>query len=251
MLTGPEEFSIYANGAKEVPFISIVTGSISVVIMAEMSQNIKNNDLKKALGLFHRAALVSSIFLFPIMVFLLVYADDFIEILYSSKYRQSVLPFRIYLFAIPVRIAYYGSAFIAFGKTNIILVRSVVDLLLTLILSYIFVSLLGAYGASIGMILSLLIWSVPFNLYSLSKYFKCLPSDILPFKILGKILFFSILSGLISGILLLLNLNSLISFSLGLILFGGSYLFLTYRNIPSVNEMINPYLKSSIIFFKK
>lgn len=241
VMTTPEEFAIYANGAKEIPFIGIITASISVVIMADMAQKIKENNFKIALELFQKAAIVSASFLLPIMVFLMIYAESFIEILYSSKYEESVIPFRIYLLVIPVRIAYYGSAFIALGKTKAILIRSIIDLILNLVFCYLFVLWFGSYGAAIGLILTLFVWSVPFNLYSLSKSFNCLPTEILPFKIVGRILFISVLSGILPCSLLLLNLNPILRFSLGATLYGLFYFFAAFKRIPIVREMIIPY----------
>ena len=239
MLTTPEDFAIYANGAKEVPFISIITGSIAVVIMVDMAQNIKQGDLNKALELFRKASVISASVLLPVMVFLMIFAESFIQILYSSKYEASVLPFRIYLFVLPVRIAYYGSAFIALGRTKAILLRSILDLGLTAFLSYLFVIWLGAFGAAIGLVLTMFIWSVPFNLFSLSKSFKCKPFFILPFEKIGKIMLYSLFSGVISLSVLALRLPSIINFTLGAILFGIIYILITYKYISEFRNLVN------------
>lgn len=241
-LTTPKDFAIYANGAKEVPFIGLITGSISVVIMADMSKSIKEGNILQALNLFRKAAIVSASFLFPIMTFLFLYAESFIEILYSNKYSESVLPFRIYLLIIPIRIAYYGSAFIALGRTKSILFRSILDLILTGIFCYIFVSWLGAYGAAIGLILTLFLWSVPFNVNSLSKSFKCKPTQILPFKKLGEIFSFSIIAGILPASLLYFNLPSLLGFSIGIFVYSIVYFFIAYKRIEGFREFFKPFV---------
>ena len=238
-LTTPKDFAIYANGAKEVPFIGLITESISVVIMADMSKSIKEGNLEKALDLFRKAALVSASFLLPIMTFLFLYAENFIEILYSNKYDESVVPFRIYLLIIPIRIAYYGSAFIALGRTKAILIRSIFDLILTGVFCYIFVSWLGAYGAAIGLILTLFLWSVPFNLNSLSKSFKCKPMQILPFKKLGEIFLYSVIAGILPASLLYFNLPTLMSFSVGILIYSIIYFFIAYKRIEDFKSFSN------------
>jgi len=241
-LTSPEEFAIYANGAKEVPFIGIITGSISVVIMADMARSIKEGNIQEALHLFRKAAAISASFLFPIMTFLFTYATSFIEILYSDKYNESVLPFRIYLLIIPIRVAYYGSAFIALGRTKAILIRSIIDLILTGLLCYVFVSLLGAYGAAIGLILTLFLWSVPFNLNSLSKSFKCKPTQILPFKKLGEIFLYSVIAIVIPASFLYFDLSSYMRFSLGISIYGTIYFLIAYNRIKEFQEFFKPFV---------
>lgn len=243
LMTSPEDFAIYANGAKEVPFIGIVTGSISIVIMADMAHKIKQGDLKTALELFRKASVVSASFLIPVMIFLMIYADSFINILYSSKYEASAIPFRIYLFAIPVRIAYYGSAFIALGKTKAILFRSILDLCLTAVFCYFLVLWFGFNGAPLGLILTMFIWTVPFNLYSLSKSFNCKATQILPFNKIGRILLISSFSGILPSILLIVNFSPVISFSIGAGIFGAIYFFTANKYIPEFNEVVKPLIQ--------
>lgn len=242
-LTTPEEFAIYANGAREVPFISIVTGSISVVIMADMANQINAGKLNEALELFRKAAIISASFLFPIMIYLMTFSESFINILYSNKYEGSVVPFRIYLFIIPIRIAYYGSAFIALGKTKAILYRSLVDLILTAFFCYLFVLWFGANGAALGLILTMFLWTIPFNLYTLSKSFKCQTFYVLPFSKLYKIIAISILSIPLPSLVILLDLKPIFEFSIGFIVFCVVYFILAIKYLGEFRNIIYPYFK--------
>jgi O-antigen/teichoic acid export membrane protein len=242
-LTSPEEYAIYANGAKEVPFIGIVTGSISVVILADMAKKIEEGELTTALELFRKAAAISASFLFPIMIILMIFSESFIDILYSSRYKESVLPFRIYLLMIPIRIAYYGSAFIALGRTKLVLYRSFIDLCLTVIFCYFFVLWFGAYGAALGLVLTMFFWTVPFNLYSLSKCFMCKPANILPFGSLYFILMISFLSAIIPSFLLFLKLKPIFEFSFGFSIYMVVYIALSFRFNAEFRDVVSPFLR--------
>ena len=242
-LTSPEAYAVYAVGAKEIPLIGTITGSIAVVILADMATKIKDNQIKEALALFNKASLISACFLFPIMCFLMVHAQSFIVILYSEKYIDSVVPFRIYLLVIPVRIAYYGSAFIAFGKSKLILMRSLGDLLITGLLCYIFVSILGENGAALGLLVTLFVWTVPFNLMTLRKYFDCQFSQILPFPQLFRVFFISIFSALISTVTLLLQLNLIVKFLISGSIFVLLYVLLAKHYISEFNYLYKSILK--------
>ncbi len=242
MMTSVEEFAIYANGAKEVPIVGIVTGSISVVIMADMAKNVKQGNLKKALEIFRKSAVMSALFLIPVMVFLMIYAETFIKLLYSSKYIESVIPFRIYLFMLPVRIVYYGAAFVALGKTKTILYRSFIELLLTVLLAYFFTLWLSYIGAAIATVLMYYIFAIPYNLTFLGKNFNCKPSYIIPFKKIGFISLLSLGAGSISILPLLFLKNNLLAFILGGILFCLTYYLVSNRYISEFKEIAKPII---------
>jgi len=240
-MTSPSDFAIYANGAKEVPLIGIVTGSISIVIMAEMAHKIKEGDLNAALQLFKKAAAISASILLPTMVYLMIFAESFINVIYSSKYVESVLPFRIYLLMLPVRIVYYGSALIALGKTKAILFRSVVELLITAVFAYFLTNSIGYIGAAIATVAMYYVWAIPYNLIFLGKQFNCKSTFIIPFKRVGVILIVAIITGLFTSLILLIEMNSLLTLFIGAPIFGSIYFCISYKFIPEFKELIISY----------
>lgn len=243
LLSTPEQFAIYSTGAKEVPVIGIITGSIAVVIMAEMAEKCHKRDMDAALQLFRKASTYSATILFPTMLFLLLYANSFIQLLFSQKYEASTIPFRIFLLSLPIRIVFYGAAFIALGKTKLVLYRSFGDLTINLILCYLFVKLIGPNGAAISTILTLYIWSVPYNLFTLAKSFNCRISYIIPFDRLRWIALVSVASGILSSIFLILDISHFQKFFLGGVIFFISYSILSLRFIPEYKEIASPFLK--------
>ncbi len=251
LLCSPEEYAVFANGAKEVPLVGIITGSIATIIMVDMAAKIKEQDLNSALELFRKSAVLSAIFLFPVMIFLLFYAESFINVLYSSKYVGSVNPFRIYLFILPIRIVYYGSAFVALGKTKIVLYRSIGDLSITAILCFILVKLFGANGAALATILSFYLWSVPYNLFQLGREFVKKPTYILPFKKLGIVMFICVIAGVFSSFFIFFHLNHLIKILSGGMTFFVLYGIMSWNFIPEFKEVSIPVTNSFRRFFNK
>jgi O-antigen/teichoic acid export membrane protein len=187
----PEEFANYVNGAMEIPLIGVITGSISTVLLSDMSTLCFQKKENEAIGLFQKAALYSAAILLPVMVYLAVTAKPFIITLFSSKYLESVLPFLIFLLIIPIRTVMYGSALMALGKSRIIMYRSFFDLLVNLILSIIFIYFFGYLGAAFATVSTLYLWTVPYNLYHIGKGFRVRPYRVLPLKKMGQILFLS------------------------------------------------------------
>jgi len=216
----PEEFANYVNGAIEIPLIGIITMSISSVILVDMTKYVYQGEKAKALDLFKRSAEKSAIILLPVMVFLLATGKSFIVTLYSEKYLDSVIPFYIYLFVLPVRIVIYGSALMALGQSKVILYRSIFDLIVNTILSIILVHFWGYLGAALATVLTLYFWTVPYNLYKIGQGFGVSIIKTLPFRRIGFILLVSVIP------LPLLLLNLLISQDAYLIrLFISAFLY--------------------------
>ena len=140
-----QEFAIYVNGAMEIPLIGVLTGSVSAVLIGELSKSIKDHDYTKALELFQMTAIKTALILFPIMVFFIFNAREFMILLYSEKYELSAIPFTIYLFLLPIRIVVFGSIFVAMGKSKLILYRSIFELLLNIVLSISMFNLFGLF----------------------------------------------------------------------------------------------------------
>ena len=250
LLCTPEDFAVYANGAKEVPVIGIITGSIAVVIMTDMSQKIKEGDKKTALELFRKASAISACFLLPVMCFFIFYAKQFIDILYTSKYEGSVLPFRIYLFILPMRIVYYGSAFIALGRSRAVLYRSAIELVITATLCFFLVKWLGAYSAALAMVITFYLWSIPYNLHTLGKEFLCKTTYVIPLGKIGKIFLVSLISGLFASAFLLFKSSSISLLCMGFSIYFLVYIVLAFNFIPEFKEVAIPYF-NKISFLKR
>jgi O-antigen/teichoic acid export membrane protein len=189
----PEEFANYVNGAVEIPLVGILTATISSVILVDMTNYIHAGNKEAALELFKKAAVKSATVLIPAMFFLLFTGRSFIVTLYSEKYLESVIPFYIFLFFLPVRIVFYGTALMALGKPKVILFRSIFDLLINTVLSIVLVHFVGYIGAAIATLMTLYMWTVPFNLYKISQGFSVPVQKTMPFRKLGTVVLISCL----------------------------------------------------------
>jgi O-antigen/teichoic acid export membrane protein len=235
-----DEYAIFANGARELPVIGIVTTSIATIVMADMSKRIKENDYDGALALFRKSAVIGGMFLLPIMFFLLVYSREFIVMLFSEKYIGSVLPFCIFLFYLPIRIVLYQSAFMALGKNKEILFRGVIAFALSITLCYVFTKFWGYIGAAIGTVLVSYVWLVPYNLYTLSKDFKCSPFYILPLKKIYKIALCSLIGVIITLPVFLFNFTSFLRLIVATFCFLLMYSIIAYKQIEEFRELLYP-----------
>lgn len=254
LMSSPVDFANYINGAIEIPLIAVITGSISSVILVDMTTMIAKKDMASALELFKTAALRSASILFPVMIFLLAAGKPFIVTLFSEKYLESVIPFYIYLFVLPIRIVVYGSALMALGFSKVILVRSFFDLLINLCLSVILVYFFGYLGAAFATIITLYIWTVPYNLIKIGQGFGVKSIDILPLKPLLKTLLICVMCSPLALIHHLLPENNwLLKLLTAVILYFPAVMYFLNRNnlfIIPVNIMNKLPLKFSKILTK-
>lgn len=185
VMSTPELFAIYSNGAMEIPIIGIVTGTISTVMIVDFRRSFSARDYVESKRLYHLVPIKTSLFLFPAMAFLAVCAKPFILVLYSEKYVDSTLPFLLYLLIIPSRTILLGGM-AALGKGRIILRNSVVLLAINVALSIPLVSYFGYLGAVWGTIIALYIWGIPSALYEVSRSLQCRFIEMYPWRAVGK-----------------------------------------------------------------
>lgn len=193
-MCSPEAFAVYSTGALEIPFIGIMTGSIMIVVLPDLRRMIGAGDKQAALTLFRVAAEKSAMVLIPVTIFLMISAESFVQTLFSSKYADSVLPFRLYLLIVPVRIVTLGVFMTALGLNRIILYRAAVGLAVNAILGVLFVRWMGFIGAILATILSLYFIEVAWSLRAISRAVGCRWREILPFEFLFRLTWVSVLA---------------------------------------------------------
>jgi O-antigen/teichoic acid export membrane protein len=188
MMCSAEDFATYALGAMEVPFIGVITGSITMVMLVEMRKHVSAGERMEALQLFHRVAEKSAYVLLPVMCFFLVTADCFMQLLYGIDYAESAYAFRFYLLLLPIRCVVFGSLLISLGKNAFILKRSLLDLTVNGFLSVMMVSYMGPKGAVIATVTTIYLWTVPSNLLCISRAIGVSAYSVLPLRKMVSIL---------------------------------------------------------------
>ncbi|WP_295761771.1 oligosaccharide flippase family protein [uncultured Oscillibacter sp.] len=165
----PEEFAVYTRGAQELPFVGAITGSISTVIIVDLTKAAQKGEYTTAVDLFRKVSEKSSLFLLPAMVFFMAAARPLITLLYTEAYLEAVPVFQIYLLYMPIRVAQYSPFLIALGCSKLILWKASAELALNAVLSIFMVSHLGSIGAALATIFLVYVFDVPLNFYFISK----------------------------------------------------------------------------------
>ncbi len=149
-----ELYAIYTVGAKELPLVPLVTSSFISVIFPEISKLYGLGENSKIANLINNVIRTTSLIIIPIFSYLLFFSKEFVLLLFSEKYVESVAIFRIYLFFLPVRVLLYSPILSALGRQKIYMLVSIFDLILNASLGVILVKIFGMPGSAIAVIVS-------------------------------------------------------------------------------------------------
>ncbi|AXA35122.1 Lipopolysaccharide biosynthesis protein WzxC [Candidatus Sumerlaea chitinivorans] len=150
------DLAVYTYGAIEIPFIAVVTGAVAPVLLPHFSGLLAQNQRDEVLAVWHRAVRKGGLILFGLFFFFLWLAEDFLVVLYSERYRESSLYFRIYLTLLPLRIVAFMPMLFALGRTRWVLTGALGEIVINLGLSLLLMlrTPLGMAGPAIGTVLA-------------------------------------------------------------------------------------------------
>ena len=93
---GAEVFAEYANGFMQIPFIGMITSSVSLVLMATYSRMVHENRSRSEIAKLWESSLAkSALVIYPVVVFCIFNADLIVLSLYGGKYANSSFYFRV------------------------------------------------------------------------------------------------------------------------------------------------------------
>ncbi len=146
----PGQFAIYSIGSKEIPMITVITGSAAAVLFPVFSELGTPGTRDKFIGLWKNSISKTGFFLLPMMVFLLFAAKDFMGFFFGEKYVISAGIFRIFLLLLPLRLAFYSQALFSLGRQKLYMYTSILEMVLSGLASYYLLQIYGLEGAAIG-----------------------------------------------------------------------------------------------------
>lgn len=192
------QYAVYANGAIEIPLIGIITGSVTAVLMPEFVRLNAGGKPEHLVELWHSAIRKVALIILPVMVFLLIYAPEFLTLLFSAKYAESASVFRVYLLALPNRITTFGTILLAMGLSSLVLRYSLYTLILNIGLNYLLVKTIGFIGPAIGTVIA--IYFIAFiQLRKIGSLMSVAWPSILPWNTLGRTAGVALVAGVASS----------------------------------------------------
>jgi O-antigen/teichoic acid export membrane protein len=117
---GAEVFAEFSNGFIELPFVTMVTGATSTVLMPMFSKIVHDkSDIHILTELWKNALFKSAIIIYPMVIFFIFNANTVVVMLYSKAYAASSVYFQIAMVANFFNIIIFAPLIMALGKTKL------------------------------------------------------------------------------------------------------------------------------------
>lgn len=149
LLGNVADFSIYTNGAAQLPF-DIVWTSVQMISLPIITYNITSNDKYSAFKNFCCCMRINLVFTIPLVIVSIITAPELIYLLYGDKYYDSIPIFRIYV--LTEMIKFLGTSLIltTCGKGKYLLKVSLLMLGSNCVLDVILFKCFGLVGPAIA-----------------------------------------------------------------------------------------------------
>lgn len=220
-------YAIYANGAIQIPLISVITGSLMAVLTPEFVRLNGNEERGRILALWYSVTRKVALLFFPLACFLFLFASEFMVFLYSEIYIASASPFRVYLLLLPLSIASYVAILRALGRTKVILGSTLLGMGLNAGLSLLLIQRLGLLGPPLAMVIGTYV-SVLVCLVAIGREFSVGFAGTMPWAELGRIGLLAALSGAAVYPLTFVGVDPLLKLVLGALGYGTVYVGLVF-----------------------
>ena len=237
-MMGVEDFALYTNMAKELPF-SFIVSSFTAVIMPAFVRLHANEDDDK-LRMYWWKYLELGICITWVLCGAAIFcADDLLVFLYTDKYSRGIPIFVVYLIVELCRYSYFGIILSTFGKTKIIMYSSLFSLICNFILNILFYYKLGIIGPAIASLVSIFLMEV-LQIVASCRLLKCKITDVFDFKYITLLAIeIIIVGGIVRYIGTFLNIHT----TLKLILCGSLIVsvlgLLNYKRVIGLVKDIN------------
>jgi len=116
---GQVVFAEFSNGYIQIPFIGMIAGSVSSVLLPVFSKAESEGKLNMTFGTYERATLKTINLIYPLIFFCIFFAKDLVILMYGEQYEVSKSYLRVSLLRGIIQVFYYLPILLALGKSNV------------------------------------------------------------------------------------------------------------------------------------
>jgi O-antigen/teichoic acid export membrane protein len=202
------DFAFYSVGTIRLPVVGFIIQPIIDAVKPRLSRLWSDGKKEQMVHLWHEAVRRNALIVLPLIVVAIILAEPFLVILFTDQYTDSVLPFRITLVGISLRIfATGGIILVTSGRSKYIATVQSLMIIPTIVFGYFFSVHFGWYGPALGAVVALFLREILYLLGAI-KIFERKFSEVLPWKDLLNILLVACLVIPVIMPVLMLNLEN-------------------------------------------
>lgn len=211
---GNRVFAEFSNGAIDLPFIGMISGACATVlspIFSKLSSDkscIKETIYPIWMNVFEKTVKLT----YPLILYCMFFSETIMTLLYGKEYSNSSIYFQLKLLTNFFTVIVYAPLIINIGKVKFYSNVHLYGAIILILLEYI--SLKSFSSALFILVVSVLcqIGRILVMMVFIGKYFKISFFQMMPIKVIIKVIFFSsILLVLIKYIFELVEMNSLLT----------------------------------------
>jgi|KBSMisStaDraftv2_1062788.scaffolds.fasta_scaffold38131_2 O-antigen/teichoic acid export membrane protein len=176
-----EVLAVYTVGAVELPLVSSLAYSVTNTLVPTLTLTHAKGDRDGFLRYWHGSVEKIATIMMPVFFYFLILAEPAMRLLFSAEFAAAAVPFRVYLFLLPLRLCSYGSVLRALGETKPILTTSLVALAINAVLIFPLYHLMGIAGPALASDLALFV-NIVLLLGRIRVHLNLDWSRVLPFK---------------------------------------------------------------------
>lgn len=188
-------YALYRAGAIEVPFVASLYGSVAAIVMPEVAKLFVDKKISDILQLKKKVIAGTVFFVYPVLIFLLLFSAPIVTFYLSEKYSQSALVFAIFNLSLFIRINDYQDVIIIAGKTKFIFKVITTMILFNLFLNFTLIKIFGIEGSALAFILFLFIYAGILT-WKTCKLLNCRFTDLFNMDVIVRILLLSLATAL-------------------------------------------------------
>jgi O-antigen/teichoic acid export membrane protein len=244
---GKEVFAEFSNGWMDLPFVSMIVGATSIVLLPVFSKIINENESAdvQIKPIWESAFEKTVKLIYPLLMYCMVFSGIIMVVLYGQNYANSGMYFRLKLLVNLFNLVAFSPLMLAIGATRYYAKVVAYGAIITIILEFIFVHIsTNPFGIAVISVMSS-IGVVLFWLHFIAKFLKISIVDLFPLKLIFKIVLISlpILLLLYYVLVKLLLLNNMLTLVISLGIYGISFLFISKKMNIDYTSMIKVILK--------
>ncbi|MDR2951252.1 MAG: oligosaccharide flippase family protein [Prevotella sp.] len=245
---GTEIFAEFSNGSLELPFVGMIIGASSTVLMPLFSRKIYENvnPKQEILPIWRSAFEKTAKIIYPLVIFFWFFADIVMVILYGNSYEASSVYFRIKLIVNFFTLITFAPLILAIGAVKFYKNVHMYGAIILIALEYISIQLF--HSAEIITVISVIcqIGRILVMLSFVARFFELSLIDLFPIKLLINILFPSIIILFtIRYIYTYFSINNFIQIIVGFILY--ILIYGTWAYFRKIDYL--PIIKPIILIF--
>lgn len=225
----PVIFAIYSVGATKIPLWQVITNSTNAILRVKFSELFKEKQFDNIVTIWKQAIRKQALIIFPLVFFLIIFADKFIVSFFTIEYSESIKIFQILMIGTFMHAISTSVIPMSTGNTKIILRGSIVYTVFNVILCLLFVRVFGYYGPAIATVLSIYIVAT-YYIREIVRITGAKIKDLLPFKDISKILMYCLISVFAVSIFKKIHFSSLFVLICSFVLYIFIYLTLVLMN---------------------